>query len=102
MADEFGKKELGYDPAGYGPGYDPGYGPGYGPGCGPVQGEYYYQKLQKWIGTSVTAVFTDGSIIRGSLHTVGVDYAEIHRSRDTAREAVFVPLQSTAIIGPIR
>jgi len=110
MADDIGKKELGVP--GYGPGYNPpGYGPGcgpdYGPGCGPgypqpVEGNYLYMRLEDWVGTSVTAVFADGSIIRGSLHAVGRDYAEIHRRVDANREAVFIPLMNSVIIGPVR
>jgi hypothetical protein len=110
MADDIGKKELGA--TGYGPGYGPSY-PGYGPdypGHDPGYPDYgsgdgvmyEYQRLQRWVGTSVTAVFADGSIIRGSLHSVGRDFAEIHRMRDSAREAVFVPLQNTVITGPIK
>jgi len=99
MADDVGKKELvGY----YSPGYEPDYGPGCGPGYGTPDGMHLYKRLNALVGTNVTAVFADGSIIRGALHAVGRDYAEIHRVRDTAREAVFVPLQSTVIIGPIR
>lgn len=104
MADDIGKKELLGCPPGYGPGYGPDYGPDYGPGCGstyPPGGMYLHQRLNKLVGTNVTAVFADGSIIRGSLNAVGRDFAEIHRTRDSAGEAVFVPLQSTVIIGPI-
>lgn len=126
MADDIKKKELGkqtgYSP-GYGPGYSPGYGPpdcgpGYEPGCpghGPTPwptpppapdcGMPLCSRLRRLVGSNVTVFWVDGAAIRGTLVEVGADYIIIQRSPGCdgcAHEAVFLPLASVAVVGPVK
>ncbi|SFG99619.1 hypothetical protein SAMN05660649_03454 [Desulfotomaculum arcticum] len=87
------------DATGAGGYYPPGggYGPGYGPGCGMS----LCDRLQGCVGRVITVYVGEENVpVAGTLHAVGSNFLEIHRTtpENTVHEAVIIPLPAVASV----